>query len=335
MNILLTGGAGYIGSHASVVLSEAGHQVVILDNFCNSHRKVLDSIAKILGKTIPCVDGDIRDTNLVQKTLQAYQIDGVIHLAGLKAVSESVQKSIQYADNNVCGTISLLKAMSQVDVKMLVFSSSATVYGEPNYLPLDELHPTNAINPYGRNKLHIEEMLSDIVVSDGTWKIIALRYFNPVGAHDSGLIGENPKGIPNNLVPFVAKVATGELNCLNVYGGDYPTPDGTGIRDYIHVMDLVEGHLCALNYISKHDGYHVVNLGTGVGTSVLQMLENYERASLKKIIYRVLARRPGDVASCYAKVEKAKLMLGWTAKRSIFEMCLSSWNCQIKRGLNE
>ncbi len=331
MNILLTGGAGYIGSHAAVVLSEAGHQVVIFDNFCNSHRSVMDSLANILCKVVLLVEGDIRDTALVEKTMQDYSIDAVMHFAGLKAVGESVQRPIEYFDNNVTGTISLLKAMQRVNVKTLVFSSSATVYGEPKYLPLDEQHPTSATNPYGRNKLHIEEMLSDVVEADSGWSIISLRYFNPAGAHESGLIGEDPNGIPNNLVPYVAKVAAGELDLLNVYGVDYATHDGTGVRDYIHVMDLAEGHLAALSYINMHKGYHVMNLGTGIGTSVFDMVEAYEIASLKKIIYRVLPRRPGDVASSYAKVDKARAMLDWAAKRTLDEMCSSSWLWQESR----
>jgi UDP-glucose 4-epimerase len=328
MNILLTGGAGYIGSHAAVVLTEAGHQVVILDNFCNSHRSVLERLAKILGKAVPCVEGDIRDTALVKKVLKDYQIDAVMHFAGLKAVGESVQKSIEYFDNNVGGSISLLKAMQQANVKTLIFSSSATVYGEPQYLPLDEQHPTSATNPYGRNKLHIEEMLSDLVASDEGWRVISLRYFNPIGAHESGLIGEDPNGIPNNLVPYVAKVAAGELPCLNVYGGDYATKDGTGVRDYIHVMDLVEGHLAGLEFVNNHIGYHVVNLGTGVGSSVLDIVNAYERVSCRKVDYKIVLRRPGDVASCFASVDKATLTLGWTAKRTLNDMCASSWNWQ-------
>ena len=331
MNILLTGGAGYIGSHAAVVLTEAGHQVIILDNFSNSHRGVLERLVEILGKAVLCVEGDIRDATLVKKVLQDYNVDAVMHFAGLKAVGESVQRPMEYADNNVGGTISLLAAMAQANVKSLVFSSSATVYGEPQYLPLDEKHPTSATNPYGRNKLHIEEILSDVVAADEAWRVISLRYFNPIGAHESGLIGEDPNGIPNNLLPYVGKVATGELPCLSVYGNDYETPDGTGVRDYIHVMDLVEGHLCALNYIRQHAGYAVVNLGTGIGTSVLEMVKAYEVASFKKIIYRVVVRRPGDVPSCYAKVDKAWDMLGWAAKRSIVDMCTSSWHWQQNR----
>jgi UDP-glucose 4-epimerase len=328
MNILLTGGAGYIGSHAAVVLSEAGHQVIILDNFCNSHRSVLECLAKILGKAVPCVEGDVRDTELVRKVLQDYQIDVVMHFAGLKAVSESVQIPIEYFGNNVGGTISLLHAMRESNIKKLVFSSSATVYGTPQYLPLDERHPTQATNPYGRSKLHIEEMLADVVVSDPTWHIACLRYFNPVGSHSSGLIGEDPYGIPNNLMPYIARVAHGQLSHLNVYGNNYDTPDGTGVRDYIHVMDLAEGHLVTLSFIKQQSGLHVFNLGTGKGSSVLDMVKAFECASGKSIPLKVTARRVGDVASCFAKPDKATINLGWIAKRSIDDMCRSTWNFQ-------
>jgi UDP-glucose 4-epimerase len=328
MNILLTGGAGYIGSHAVVVLSEAGHQVVILDNFCNSHRSVLECLAKILGKTVPCVEGDIRDTALIKKTLKDYQINAVIHFAGLKAVGESVQTPIEYFDNNVGGTISLLKAMRASNIKTLVFSSSATVYGAPQYLPLDENHPTQATNPYGRSKLHIEEILADVVESDSTWHITCLRYFNPVGAHESGLIGENPNGIPNNLMPYIAQVALGKLPHLNVYGNNYDTPDGTGVRDYIHVMDLAEGHLAALNFIEQQSGLHVFNLGTSKASSVLEMVKAFEEVSCGPIPLKVMARRMGDVATCYAKVDKASYDLGWKATRTLQEMCASTWNFQ-------
>ena len=328
MNILLTGGAGYIGSHAAVVLSEAGQQVVILDNFCNSHRSVLERLAKILGKVVPFVEGDVRDTVLVKKVLKDYQIDAVMHFAGLKAVGESVQNPIDYFDNNVGGTISLLQAMRASNIKTLVFSSSATVYGAPQYLPLDENHPTQATNPYGRSKLHIEEMLADVVVSDASWHIACLRYFNPVGAHESGLIGEDPNGIPNNLMPYIAQVASGKLAYLNVYGNDYDTPDGTGVRDYIHVMDLVEGHLAALSFIKQQLGLHVFNLGTGKGSSVLAMVKAFEDASGKSIPLKVTARRTGDVATCYAKVDKASHDLGWKATRTLQKMCASTWNFQ-------
>ena len=328
MNILLTGGAGYIGSHAAVVLTEADHQVVIFDNFCNSQRSVLERLAKILGKAVSCVEGDIRDTELVKKVLKDYQIDAVMHFAGLKAVGESVQNPIDYFDNNVGGTISLLQAMRSSNIKTLVFSSSATVYGVPQYLPLDENHPTQATNPYGRSKLHIEEMLADVVASDTSWRIACLRYFNPVGAHESGLIGEDPNGIPNNLMPYMAQVASGKLAYLNLYGNDYDTPDGSGVRDYIHVMDLAEGHLSALNFIEQQSGLHVFNLGTGKGSSVLEMVKAFEEVSGKSIPLKVTARRAGDVATCYARVDKSSADLSWKATRTLQEMCSSAWNYQ-------
>jgi len=328
MNILLTGGAGYIGSHAAVVLTEAGHQVVILDNFCNSQRSVLERLAKILGKAVPCVEGDIRDTELVKKVLKDYQIDAVMHFAGLKAVGESVQNPIDYFDNNVGCTISLLQAMRASNIKTLVFSSSATVYGAPQYLPLDENHPTQATNPYGRSKLHIEEMLADIVVSEPTWHVACLRYFNPVGAHESGLIGEDPNGIPNNLMPYIAQVALGKLPYLNVYGNDYDTPDGTGVRDYIHVMDLAEGHLAALSFIKQKSVLNIFNLGTGKGNSVLEMVKAFEEVSGKSIPLKVTNRRAGDVATCYARVDKSSADLSWKATRTLQEMCSSTWNFQ-------
>lgn len=325
MNILLTGGAGYIGSHTAVVLSQAGHQVVLLDNFCNSKKSILERLQKILGKVLLCVEGDVRDTNLVIKILQDYKIDIVIHLAGLKAVGDSTEKPIEYYANNVQGTISLLQAMKSTNVKTLVFSSSATVYGDPKYLPIDESHPTSATNPYGRSKLHIEEMLKDIASSASDWKIICLRYFNPVGAHESGLIGEDPNGIPNNLVPFITQVAVGKLPKLNVYGNDYPTPDGTCIRDYIHVLDLAEGHLAAVNYLPKFYGWDVINLGTGYGCSVLEMIERFKQVSGKEVPYEFVPRRVGDTYSCYAKAEKALQVLSWQASRSPNDMCASSW----------
>ncbi len=328
MNILLTGGAGYIGSHAAVVLTEAGHQVVILDNFCNSQLSVLERLAKILGKPVPFVEGDTRDTELVRKILKNYKIDAVMHFAGLKAVGQSVQKPIDYFDNNVAGTISLLQAMRANNIKMLVFSSSATVYGAPQYLPLDENHPTQAINPYGRSKLHIEEILSDIEASDSNWHIACLRYFNPVGAHESGIIGENPNDTPNNLMPYIAQVALGRLPYLNVYGNDYDTLDGTGVRDFIHVMDLAEGHLAALSFINQKSGLNIFNLGTGKGSSVLEMVKAFEGVSGKSIPLRVTNRRTGDVAACYARVDKSSTDLSWKATRTIQEMCSSTLNFQ-------
>lgn len=331
MNILLTGGAGYIGSHTAVVLSESGHEVVILDNFCNSHRSVLDRLKQILNKELPCIDGDVRDTDLVANVLKEYHIDAVVHFAGLKAVGESIEKPIEYFANNVQGTISLLEAMKLVNIKVLVFSSSATVYGNPKYLPLDEDHPTSATNAYGRSKLHTEEMLKDLANSDPNWKILCLRYFNPVGAHPSGLIGEDPDGIPNNLAPLVSQVVAGKLQSLNVYGNNYPTPDGTGVRDYIHVMDLAEGHLAALDYLPQSLGWDAINLGTGNGYSVLDLVREFEFASGVKVPMQVVGRRSGDIASCYASAEKAKSKLGWRAQKSLQDMCASSCKWQLHR----
>jgi len=325
VNILLTGGAGYIGSHTAVVLTQAGHEVVLLDNFCNSRKSVLERLQKILGKALPCVEGDVRDTALVTKALQDYKIDAVIHFAGLKAVGESVEKPIEYYANNIQGTISLLEAMKSANIKTLVFSSSATVYGDPQYLPIDENHPTSATNAYGRSKLHIEEMLKDVANSDPSWKIICLRYFNPVGAHESGLIGEDPNGIPNNLMPYIAQVAAGKLSHLNIYGDDYPTADGTGVRDYIHVMDLAEGHIAALAHVQNHEGWDVFNLGTGHGTSVLEMISSYQKASDKEICYQIKGRRTGDIACCHTRVDRSQSVLGWHSKRSLDQMCETSW----------
>ena len=325
MNILLTGGAGYIGSHTAVVLSEAGHEVVLLDNFCNSRKSVLERLQKILGKALPCIEGDVRDTALITKILQDYSIDAVIHFAGLKAVGESTEKPIEYYANNVQGSISLLEAMKSTNVKTLVFSSSATVYGDPQYLPIDENHPTSATSTYGRSKLHIEEMLRDVANSDTEWKIICLRYFNPVGAHESGLIGEDPNGLPNNLMPYIAQVAAGKLPHLNVYGNDYPTTDGTGVRDYIHVMDLAEGHLAALAYLNTHKGWDAINLGTGLAFSVMELISAFKQASKKDIPIKIASRRSGDIAEYYANVDCANHLLGWVAKKTINEIAISSW----------
>ena len=326
--MLLTGGTGYIASHAAVVLMQMGHQVVLYDNLSNSSDGVLTKLTQITNTHIPFVQGDVRDTPLLSATLSKHNIDAVIHFAGLKAVGESVEKPVDYYANNVQGTISLLQAMHAHNLKTLVFSSSATVYGQPQYLPLDENHPTHAINPYGRSKLHIEEMLSDVAASDATWRIACLRYFNPVGAHESGLIGENPNGVPNNLMPYIAQVAAGQRQALNVFGDDYPTPDGTGVRDYIHVMDLAEGHAAALKYLTQTVGWHAINLGTGKGYSVLEIVQTFEKASGLEVPYKVVARRTGDVPQCYANPQKAADLLGWTAKRSLKEMCESTWRFQ-------
>jgi len=310
------------------VLSEAGHEVVLFDNLCNSKASVLDRLETITGKRFPFIEGDVRDGALVESVLKEQGIDAVIHFAGLKAVGESVEQPIEYYDNNVTGTISLLKAMRAADVKTLVFSSSATVYGEPQYLPLDEAHPTSATNPYGRSKLQIEEMLADVARSDAGWRIACLRYFNPVGAHDSGLIGEDPNDIPNNLMPYIAQVASGKLPKLNVFGDDYDTIDGTGVRDYIHVMDLAEGHNAALDFLEQETGWHAINLGTGTGYSVLEMVKAFEAASKQAVLCQVATRRVGDIASCYAKVDKAKQKLGWQATRALEDMCESTWKFQ-------
>ena len=327
-NVLLTGGAGYIGSHTAVALAAAGHRVVVYDNFSNSEPAAVQRLAQVLGAPVVVIEGDVRDTALLQRTLLEQKIDAVIHFAGLKAVGESVLKPVDYYANNVQGAISLLQAMQGADCTTLVFSSSATVYGDPHYLPIDEAHPTRATSPYGRCKLHIEEILSDLSVADPSWRLAALRYFNPVGAHASGLIGENPNGIPNNLMPFVAQVAVGKLPQLNVFGNDYDTPDGTGVRDYIHVMDLAEGHQAALKFLMQHPGLHTFNLGTGRGYSVLEMIKAFEAASGKPVPYTVAPRRAGDIASCYASVEFSAQTLNWRATRSLKDMCESSWKFQ-------
>ena len=328
MKLLLTGGTGYIGSHTAVVLSQAGHEVVLLDNFSNSKQAVLGRLETILGHALPFVQADVRDTAKVTQALQTHGIQAVVHFAGLKAVGESVAQPLNYFANNVQGTLSLLQAMQAAQVHQLVFSSSATVYGEPQYLPLDEQHPTSATNPYGRTKLHIEEMLHDLSASNPAWRIACLRYFNPVGAHDSGLIGEDPNGIPNNLMPFVAQVAAGLRPAVQVFGNDYDTPDGTGMRDYIHVMDLAQGHLAALHFLQAQTGWHAINLGTGQGHSVLEMVKAFEAASGKPVAYNIVPRRPGDVASCYAKVDKAQTWLNWQASRGLPQMCEDAWRAQ-------
>lgn len=328
MNILLAGGAGYIGSHTALSLVEAGHSIVIYDNLCNSKIEVIENLEKVLGKSVPFVRGDIRDTQLLQSTMQQHSVDAVIHLAGLKAVGESVAHPLEYYENNIQGALSLLRAMNNQGIKNIVFSSSATVYGDPQYLPIDEAHPLAPTNPYGRTKLHIEQILEDLTIADASIKVINLRYFNPVGAHLSSMLGEDPQGIPNNLMPFISRVATGELSELKVFGKDYPTADGTGVRDYIHVMDLAEGHLAAVEYLSKSKGFEVFNLGAGQGFSVLQMIEAFEEASQQQIHYVFSERRSGDIASCYAAPAKANKLLGWKAKRTLAEMCASSWAFQ-------
>ena len=328
MKVLLTGGTGYIGSHAAVALLDVGHEVVLYDNLCNSQRDVADRVASIAGKPVEFVQGDIRDTALLVQTMQQHGVKAIMHFAGLKAVGESVQKPIDYYANNVQGTISLLQAMEKCQVHTMVFSSSATVYGDPQYLPLDEDHPTSATNPYGRTKLPREELRLEVAQSSLDWHVVCLRSFHPVGAHASALIGEKPNGIPNNLMPYIAQVAHGQRSHLSVFGNDYDTPDGTGIRDYIHVVDLAEGHLAALDYAQKQAGWHAINLGTGQGNSVLEMVQAFSRASGKEVPCQIMPRRSGDVAACYAKTDKALQTLGWKAGRTLQDMCESTWRWQ-------
>ena len=326
--ILVTGGAGYIGSHVCVELLQAGHDVTIFDNFCNSSPEAIARIERIAGKAPRLVRGDIRDGAALAEALKTSGARAVIHFAGLKAVGESVQQPLAYYDNNVVGTLRLLEAMRECAVQQLVFSSSATVYGDPQRLPLTEDHPLSATNPYGRSKLMIEDMLRDLQVSDASWRIAILRYFNPVGAHASGLIGEDPRGVPNNLMPYVAQVAIGRRAQLQVWGNDYPTPDGTGVRDYIHVVDLAVGHLRALERLQKQEGGLTVNLGTGTGYSVLDMVRAFEEASGKPVPYQLAPRRAGDVASCYADPAAALAVLGWRAERDLVAMCQDAWRWQ-------
>lgn len=330
MNVLLTGGCGYIGSHVAVVLMSAGHEAVVVDNLSNSHREMVDRVSEIVGRRPAFYQGDMGDVEPLREIIRRHRIDAVVHLAGLKSVGESVQQPLRYFQNNVCGTLGLLKAMELESVSRLVFSSSATIYGDPQYLPIDEVHPQQATNPYGRSKLHIEDMLRDVCAARPSLAAVCLRYFNPVGAHDSGLIGEHPRGVPNNLMPYVVQVACGQRASLSVFGGDYPTPDGTGVRDYIHVMDLAEGHLAALNHLSANTGWHAFNLGTGRGFSVLEMVRAFERVSGQVVPYTITARRPGDVACCYADVRAARAGLGWQATRSLDDMCASAWHFQSR-----
>jgi UDP-glucose 4-epimerase len=327
MKVLLTGGAGYIGSHTCVELLNAGHDVVVYDNFSNSSPIAIKRVEKLTGKTVPVIRGDVRNEKTLKNVLSENNCEAVIHFAGLKAVGESVEQPLNYYENNVFGTVSLLNAMQATKTRTIVFSSSATVYGTPQKLPLTEDHPLSATNPYGRSKLIIEEILRDLYRSDPTWKIGILRYFNPVGAHQSGLIGEDPQGIPNNLMPFIAQVAVGHRDKLNIWGNDYATDDGTGVRDYIHVVDLARGHLKALEYL-KRPQCAVVNLGTGNGYSVLDVVKAFEEASSCSIAYRICPRRQGDVAACYANPNLAEQLLGWRAHLDLAAMCTDHWRWQ-------
>lgn len=329
MKILVTGGAGYIGSHTCVELINAGHEVVIVDNLCNSSMESVKRVEEITGKDIEFYKVDIRDRDKMTQIFSANEFEAVIHFAGLKAVGESCEKPLEYFINNISGTLVMLDIMSKHNVKKIVFSSSATVYGSPETVPIKEDFPLSVTNPYGRTKLMLEEILQDIYESDKEWNIILLRYFNPIGAHRSGRIGEDPNGIPNNLLPYITKVAIGELPVLNVFGDDYPTEDGTCIRDYIHVVDLAEGHVKAIESMTDHPGVRIYNLGTGKGYSVLEVIRNFERASGKKVPYRIAPRRAGDVPVCYADASLAKKEIGWEARYGIEEMCRDSWNWQF------
>lgn len=324
--ILVTGGAGFIGSHTCVELLNAGYDVVIADNFSNSKPEAVKRIEKITGKKVKLYEADLLDRQAMEKIFDENKIDAVIHFAGLKAVGESVSIPLKYYHNNITGTLILCEVMAKHNVKKIVFSSSATVYGSPKTVPIKEDFPLSTTNPYGSTKLMIENILRDLYVSDNEWSIALLRYFNPIGAHESGLLGEDPNGIPNNLVPYIAQVALGRLEVLSVYGNDYPTPDGTGVRDYIHVVDLSKGHIKALEKVMDTTGVDAYNLGTGTGYSVLDVVNAYQQASGVKINYKIAPRRPGDIAECYADPEKSKKELGWSAELDLKQMCLDSWN---------
>ncbi len=326
--ILVTGGAGYIGSHTCVALIESGHTPLVLDNLCNSSSESLERVRRISGVRPGFVEGDVRDAALLDRVLAEHRPQAVIHFAGLKAVGESVQQPLEYYDNNVGGTVTLLQAMQRAGLRNLIFSSSATVYGDPASVPIREDFPRSATNPYGRSKLMIEDVLADLYRADPAWRIARLRYFNPVGAHASGLIGEDPRGVPNNLLPYITQVAVGRLPRLRIFGGDWPTPDGTGVRDFIHVMDLAEGHVAALRHLLAHEGMFTVNLGTGQGCSVLQMLQAFERCCGRSLPYEIVQRRAGDIAECWADPAQAQRLLNWKAVRDLDTICADAWRWQ-------
>ena len=332
--VLVTGGAGFIGSHTSVELLNAGHDIIILDNFVNSKPESLKRIKELTGKDFKFYQADIRDEEAMTKVFAENKIDAVIHFAGLKSVPQSIKEPLNYYDNNIAGTVCLCRVMDKAGCKKLVFSSSATVYGVPHFLPLTEDHPLSAVNPYGRTKLYIEETIRDVALAHPEFNVSILRYFNPVGAHESGLIGENPNGIPNNLMPFVCQTAAGIRKELQVFGDDYDTPDGTGVRDYIHVTDLISGHIAALKKLETKPGCIIHNLGTGNGTSVLEMVRRFEAVNGVSVPYRIVARRPGDVASCYADPSKAFEELGWKAVKNLDDMVRDSWMWQLKGAKN-
>ena len=335
MNILLTGGAGYLGSHTAIVLIEAGHHVVLLDNFSNADKEAVTRLESLAGQRLSLIETDVRDADVVHQALVDHNINAVIHFAGLKAVGESFAEPLAYYANNVGGTLSLLEAMAKARVKTLIFSSSATVYGIPQYLPIDEQHPLAPINPYGRTKAQIEQILEDTALADSSWRIANLRYFNPAGAHPSGLIGEDPHGKPNNLFPFVSRTASGEYPSVHIFGNDYPTADGTAIRDYIHVMDLADGHVAALDFLLRGEqGFNTFNLGTGCGYSVHEVIAAFEAAVGRPIPQQLAPRRAGDVSEYCADVSRARQVLGWQAKRSLKDMCETAWRFQnrLNRG---
>ncbi|MFM8863751.1 MAG: UDP-glucose 4-epimerase GalE [Limnohabitans sp.] len=326
--ILITGGTGYIGSHTAVELMQAGHEVLIVDNLCNSSIRVLERLQQLCGARFGFVEADVRDGAALERIFAGHAIDGVIHFAGLKAVGESVRAPLRYFDNNIGGTLALLQAMDHAGVRRLVFSSSATVYGAPEALPITETSPLQATNPYGRSKLACEDILRDLQQTDSRWHVAILRYFNPVGAHESGLIGEHPSGVPNNLMPFITQVAVGQRECLDIFGQDYPTPDGTGVRDYIHVVDLAQGHLAALRYLQQRQQGITANLGSGRGVSVRELVETFARVNGVAVACRVVARRPGDVAVLYADTTLACRELGWSAQLDVARMCRDAWRWQ-------
>jgi UDP-glucose 4-epimerase len=330
MNILVTGGTGYIGSHTIIELLKNNHEVVVVDNLSNSSRESLRRVEEITGKNIEFHEIDLRDHDVLNSVFNTHSFDAVLHFAGLKAVGESVTRALYYYQNNLGSTLSLLEAMHQFNVKKLVFSSSATVYGDPQTLPITENAPKSATNPYGQTKLIIEQILEDVSATSEGWNITSLRYFNPIGAHESGTIGEDPNGLPNNLLPYVAQVAAGKLERVNVFGNDYDTPDGTGVRDYIHVVDLASAHIAALEHLNHPNEYKAYNIGTGTNVSVLELIDAFKRASGKDIPYQVIARRPGDIASCYADTSLANKELNWKARLSLQDGCNSSWNWQTK-----
>ena len=338
MTILVTGGAGYIGSHTCVALLESGHEVVVVDNLCNSNPKSLERVEQLTGKRVKFYPGDVRDEGLLRQIFAENAIDAVIHFAGLKAVGESVAQPLRYYDNNLNSTLTLVKVMTEAGCKKLIFSSSATVYSGDNEMPLRETSRTgNCTNPYGWTKYMTEQILSGVAHADPQWSIVLLRYFNPIGAHASGIIGEDPRGIPNNLMPYITQVAIGRRAYLSVYGNDYPTHDGTGVRDYIHVVDLAKGHVAAANYACGHTGCEVFNLGTGTGYSVLDMVKAFNEANGLDLPYKIADRRPGDLPVCYADPGKSARLLGWKAEKSLLDMCRDSWNWQKKnpRGFDD